>query len=78
MTALERALSSRPGRCREHESKDVLRRELDADGRPKRVDAERAQILVEVAEPGRQCDRLDIGRFRASGQHRHRRVIRAP
>jgi hypothetical protein len=54
-------LSSRPGRRPEYEANDVLRRELDADGRPKRVDAERAEILVEVAKPGRQGDRLDAG-----------------
>jgi hypothetical protein len=67
-----RRLSSRPGRRREHEAKDVLRRELDTPSRPKRVDAERAQILVEVAKPGRQCDRLDAGRLRPSGQGDHR------
>ena len=63
-----RRRSPRLGRRRQHEARDVLRRELDPQGRPQRVDAERAQIVVEVAEPRRQCDRLDPGRFGALGQ----------
>jgi hypothetical protein len=53
MTTLEPPASLRPGRRPEHEANDVLRRELDAQGRAQRVDAERAQILVEIAKPGR-------------------------
>ena len=46
-----------------------MRKAARSSSRPKR-----AQILVEVAEPGRQCDRLDAGRLCTFGQSRHRRV----
>src|ERR1700687_1444586 len=41
----------------------VLRRELDAQCRPKRAEAECAQVLVEVAPPRRQGKRLNARCF---------------
>ena len=37
-----------------HEAKGILRRELNPQARPKRVNTERAQMLVEVCKPGQQ------------------------
>ena len=49
------------GRLQRHEASDVLRDDLHPDGCPQRIDAERAEIFVEVAQAGRQRDRLDPG-----------------
>jgi hypothetical protein len=55
--------------CRQfHEARDALRRDLNPDGRPKRVNAERPKIFVEVSEMRRQSDRLDPGLRRALAQ----------
>ena len=56
------------------EANDILRRELDAQRRPKRVEAESTQVLVEVAHPRRQGKRLNARSFGAFGQCRERLV----
>ena len=55
--------SDRPGLSEEHKPNDILRRELDAQCRPKRAEAERTQVLVEVAHPWRQGKRLNARCF---------------
>ena len=45
----------------EQEADDILRYELDPQRCPEGVEAEDVQILVEVAQPGRQRDRFDAG-----------------
>ena len=62
-----------------HEPCDVFRGELHPHGCPQRIDAEAAQILVEVVALGRQRDRLDPGRCargRTVQPSRHRRPDR--
>src|SRR5712671_1890924 len=75
-TAQTRHLSPRPGRSLAHEANDILRRELDAQRRPKRAGAECTQVLVEVAHPRRQGKRLNARCFGAFGQCRERHVTR--
>ncbi len=53
-----------------HEAGDVLCRDLHPAGRSKRVDPEQAEILVEVAEPWRDHDRLDPDLLRPVNQCR--------
>src|SRR5712672_1792454 len=54
----------------------ILRRELDAQCRSQRAEAECAQVLVEVTHPRRQGKRLNARCFGAFGQCRQRRVTR--
>ena len=67
----------RPGRSPAHKANDILRRELDAQRRPKRAEAEGTQVLVEVAHPRRQGERLNARGFGAFGQCRERLVTGA-
>ena len=69
-------LSPRPDRSLAHEANDILRRELDAQCRPQRAEAECTQVLVEVAYPRRQGKRLNARSFGAFGQCRERHVTR--
>ncbi|MGY4346745.1 hypothetical protein ACVWXM_003212 [Bradyrhizobium sp. GM7.3] len=63
------ALTKRPRRpsspfrlCRQlHKARDVLCRDLHAARGPKGIESEQAKILVEVAKPWRDHDRLDPG-----------------
>ena len=59
-----------------HEAGDVLRRDLHPARGPKRVDPEKAEILIEVAKPWRDHDRFDPGLLRSLDQRRHRAIAR--
>src|SRR5580704_7184706 len=54
----------------DHESGDILRDELDTQGRPEIVEAEVPKVLVEVAECRREPDWFDPGRSCPVGQRR--------
>src|SRR6202012_4581393 len=68
-------LSFQSRSCRQlHEARDVLRCDLDSERCPKRIDAKRAEISVEVTESRRQGNRLDSDLLCASDQGGHRAV----
>ena len=68
----------RSGLCRQlHEAGDILRRDLHPQCGPKRVKAQEMEVLVEVAEPWRQRDRLDPSFLRPVDQ-RCRRAAAGP
>ena len=52
------------------EADDVLWYELKSQRCSEGPVAEDVQIFVEVAQPRRQCDRLNAGVFRALGENR--------
>jgi hypothetical protein len=56
------------------EARDVHRNDLHPNGRPQRVDAERAQVFVEVPPLGRQDDCLDPGLVRPVDRARYATV----
>src|SRR5204863_9542832 len=66
------AASPPPSSCRlcrqTHEARHVLRPDLHPGLASERIDAEGAEILVEVAALGRDHDRLDPGRVRPFDQ----------
>src|SRR5580704_117104 len=61
----------RRGHRQLEEATHIFGRELRAQGCPKVVEAEVSEILVEIAECGRQGTRLDSGPLRALVQTRH-------
>src|SRR6185437_14972650 len=69
----KRPPSCRIGRRQGQEADNILRQKLPKQGRPKIFNAWRAQVLIEVAERGRQWKRLDAA-FRCPGRQSRRRA----
>jgi hypothetical protein len=70
LTQIAADLLHRASQQRRAKPNDILRRELNAQCRPKRAAAERTQILVEVAHPRRQASAsMPAASARAAAPH---------